>query len=206
LHAKALFVVQQVMVLEGLLAAIRRSTPLEVVGATFRPEDAFKLVRSLQPDVVVLGLEEPESGIRLGVALRQDATGIGVVILAQTSDDLLHRHALESGCAAVITFESSVKELMVAVEAAAKGQTMLPIMTMERLASNAEQPRTDIKLTNREKEILALLAAGASTRSIADNLTLSTHTVRNHVKNLLAKLQVHTRLEAVVRAHTLGLI
>ena len=206
LHAKVLLVVQHVMVLEGLLAAIRSRTPLEVVGATLRPEEAGDLVESTQPDVVILGLEVPESGIGLGAALRQDAPGIGIVILAQESDDLLHRQALESGCAAVITFRSSVTELMVAAEAAAKGQTTLPVTMIERLAGDAERPPPDVALTGREKEILTFLAAGASTRAIADELTLSIHTVRNHVRNLLAKLQVHTRLEAVVRTHNLGLI
>lgn len=181
------------MVLEGLLAAVSSKTPFEVVGATLHPEEARDLVKSMQPDVVVLGLDAAESGIALAGALRHDVPDLGVVILTRETDDLLHRHALESGCAAVITFKSSVTELMVAAEAAAIGQTTLPATTMERLAGDAERPAPDVALTGREKQILTMLAAGASTRAIADELTLSLHTVRNHVRNLLAKLQAESR-------------
>ena len=206
LHTKVLFVVQHIMMLEGLLAAVRKSLDIDVVGASFRPPESAALVESLAPDVIVLGVEPPESGIAMATELREAFPELGIVILAPASDDFLQRKALDNGCAAVITFGSTITDLVTAVDAAANGHTTLPLGTLERLANPREQTPVKVGLTTREKEILALLGMGETTASIALRLTLSPHTVRNHVRNLLSKLDVHTRLEAVVLAHNLGLI
>jgi len=206
LHAKVLFVVQHIMMLEGLLAAVRKSLDIDVVGASFRPPESAALVESLTPDVIVLGVEPPEAGIAMATELRESFPDLGIVILAPASDDSLQRRALDNGCAAVITFGSTITELLAAVDAAAKGHTTLPLETLERLANTREESQVKVALTTREKEILALLGMGETTASIALRLTLSPHTVRNHVRNLLSKLEAHTRLEAVVLAHNLGLI
>lgn len=206
LHAKVLLAVQHLMMLEALSAAVGQFPGIDIVGATFRPFQATPLVRSLAPDVVILSVEPARASIGLVTALRKDSAGLGVVILTPTSDHLLHRKAIESGCAAVIDYGSSINDLVAAVEAAGRGQTTVPEATLEQMVDSNNHPTSCPPLTRREIQILTLLAAGKSTALMARGLTLSPHTVRNHVKNVFSKLGVHTRLEAVVRGHDLGLI
>jgi DNA-binding NarL/FixJ family response regulator len=206
LYAKVLFAVQQLMMLEGLLAAVGPCPSIDIVGATLRPFHAAALVRSLAPDVIVLGVEPQGASIGLADELRGDYARLGVVILARTPDHLLQRMAIESGCAAVVDHGSSIDELVAAVEAASRGQTTVAQATLERIVDGNDQRSQRPLLTPREIQILTLLAAGESTASMANGLTVSPHTVRNHVKSVLAKLGAHTRLEAVVRGYDLGFI
>ena len=202
---KLLCVNDKTMVLEGLMAAIDGIEDSEIVCAAAKPPEALGLANEDHPDVIVLGADPLEVGLKIARQLRDDAPAAAVVLLAADHDDSLLLEAVESGCVAVVSEAQSVSELLFAVKAAAKGHSMLPFKVLGQFRSRALE-RSGYGLTSRELEILELLGAGETTRTISERLILSPHTVRNHVRNLLAKLCVHSKLEAVVRGHGLGLI
>jgi DNA-binding NarL/FixJ family response regulator len=131
-----------------------------------------------------------------------------VVILTAVEDEAVLAAAIEAGCAGFLTKTASVEELVGAVRQAAAGEAVISPALLVRLLPRLhrrEQP-TRFELTPRELDVLKLLAGGMSNAAIADDLNLSVNTVRNHVANLLMKLGVHSKLEALSVAVREGLV
>jgi DNA-binding NarL/FixJ family response regulator len=205
--SRVLFVVQQLMLLEGLTAAVRQEPDIEIVGASATFDHAIDLAATLQPDVVVLSIElEFEVGIEAARQIQRQVPNVAVVLIASSPDDSLVQQAVDSGSSALVLTCRSVTDLVVAIRAAARGHTTFPRGRLDQLGSRPGNRTGSDLLSPRELEILEMLAAGDGTASISDRLTLSPHTVRNHIRNLLTKLHTHSRLEAVVKAQSLGLI
>ncbi|HEX2178518.1 MAG TPA: response regulator transcription factor, partial [Actinomycetota bacterium] len=129
-----------------------------------------------------------------------------VVMIASSLDDSLVQQAVDSGSLALVLMCRSVTDLVAAIRAAARGHATFPSERLDQLASRRRNRLGTNPLSPRELEILEMLAAGDTTASVSARLSLSPHTVRNHVRNLMVKLHTHSRLEAVVKAHSLGLI
>jgi DNA-binding NarL/FixJ family response regulator len=202
---RVLFVSQHLPVLEGLMAAVRDQPDVDIVCASATPADALSLSFEERPDVVVLGVEPP-AGVGMARQLRTQIPDVAVVAFAATSNEALLLKAMDSGCSALVTNGRSITDLVVAVKTAANGDSMFPFKSLGRLLQRPKEHVNGYRVTGRELEILELLSTGESTASISDLLTLSPHTVRNHVRNLFADLGVHSRLEAVLKGHSLGLI
>lgn len=195
------------MVLEGLTAAVRQEPDIEVVGASATFADAPKLATTLLPDVVVLGVEPaPALGIETARQLQAQVPSAAVVIIAANLDDSLVQRAVDSGSSALVMMCRSVTDLVAAIRAAAAGHTSFPRKPLDQFGTRPPARPAAALLSPRELETLRLLAAGESTASISESLNLSRHTVRNHIRNLLTKLDTHSRLETVVKAQSLGLI
>lgn len=204
---RVLFVSQHLQVLEGLMAAVRDQPDVDIVCASATRADALSLSFEERPDVVVLGVEPPAVvGMETARQLRTQIPDVAVVAFAATSNEALILKAMDSGCSALVTNGRSITDLVVAVKAAANGDSMFPFKSLGRLLQRPKEHVNGYRVTGRELEILGLLSTGESTASISDLLTLSPHTVRNHVRNLFAGLGVHSRLEAVLKGHSLGLI
>ncbi|HEX2178517.1 MAG TPA: response regulator transcription factor [Actinomycetota bacterium] len=202
---KVLLVNQHLMLLEGLMAAVQDEPDIEVVGAATSVARALSFTQDVDPDVIVLGLES-DTAVDAAAGLRSRFRGAAVVVIATTVDDALQLKALDAGCSAVVTKGGTIAELVVAIRAAARGDAMFPGSVLRQFLRRSRERAAQPELTERELEILRLLANGESTESITERLTLSPHTVRNHVKNLMGKLSAHSRLEAVMKGHALGLI
>jgi DNA-binding NarL/FixJ family response regulator len=194
---------RHLMLLEGLTAAVSAVDDIELVGATARAADVPGLAQRSDPDVAVLGLEEP-ADVELARQLRKDNPALAVIMLADATGSPARR-ALEFGCSVLITKGRSISDLVATIRSAGRGDLVFPLeIVAERLSWHGTVAKES--LTSRELEILRLLADGSGTRQIAGSLTLSCHTVRNHINNVMAKLGVHSRLEAVVEGQRLGLL
>lgn len=195
------------MVLEGLTAAVRQEPDIEIVGTSASFADAVDLASTLRPDVVVLSMElDFALGIQTARQLQEQLESLAVVMIASSLDDSLVQQAVDSGSLALVLMCRSVTDLVAAIRAAARGHATFPSERLDQLASRRRNRLGTNPLSPRELEILEMLAAGDTTASVSARLSLSPHTVRNHVRNLMVKLHTHSRLEAVVKAHSLGLI
>jgi DNA-binding NarL/FixJ family response regulator len=197
------------MFADSLRLVLSAEPDLTVVGTAATLAQARAMVVSSEPDVVLLDHRLPDG---LGVdsigelkALRPDTK---VVVLTAAAEDSMLVTATEAGCAGFILKTSPLDELVAAVRTAAAGEIMvssdLLARLLNRLHHQYERPPHD--LTSREREILELIAEGLTNGAIAKRLFISVNTVRNHVQSVLAKLEAHSKLEALSVAIREGLI
>ena len=197
------------MFAESLQLALSAERDLTVVGTAATLAQARALVVSTAPDVVLLDHRLPD---RLGVdsiaELRALRPSVSVVVLTAAAEDAMLVAATEAGCAGFILKTSPLDELVTAVRSAASGEIMVSPDLLGRLLNRLhhqhEQPGHS--LTEREREILELIAEGLTNGAIATRLFISVNTVRNHVQSVLAKLDAHSKLEALSVAIREGLI
>ena len=194
------------MVARGLAAALNAERDVEVVGTAGSVRDCLSAVPDAQPDVVVMDLRLGDGdGIEATRELRAALPDVNVVIVTAYPDPGAMAKALEAGCSGFVAKSASLEELVAAVRAAAHGSATFPRAAVER-AVRHEVEAERRGLSARELDVLRRMAAGQSTSTIAEELGLSLHTTRNHVRNLMFKLGAHSRLDAVVSAARAGLI
>lgn len=205
---RVLLVEDHEMVAQGLRAALGDEPDLDVVGWASTVADGVDQYRALRPDIVLMDYRLPDgSGTDAAERIRNDDADACVLLITGATDDGVVAAALEAGCSGFISKDRGLDELGQAIRAAARGAAVFPADLLAAATRRGERRRgIGDDLTDRELEILRLLAEGRSTEDIAGSLFLSHHTVRNHVRNLLAKLQAHTKLEAVVLAARAGIV
>ena len=198
--------------LDGVRAALTGAADLEVVGAALNAEDAVSLAATLEPDVVMMDLNLPDgSGLDATKAILRSRPGTRVLVVTMSSDDGAVVAALRAGARGYVVKGCSRADLLQAVRTVASGASLLSAEVADLLgryvgpggAAPAEEAFP--QLTDREREVLALLARGYDNRRIARELFLADKTVRNHVSNVMGKLGVDERSEAVDRARAAGL-
>jgi DNA-binding NarL/FixJ family response regulator len=209
---RVLLVDDHEMVVDCLAAAVDAEPGLEVVGTAGDVAECLRLAHGLRPDVVVMDLRLSNNkadvgGLEATRRLRATLPDVSVVMLTAHPDRHVAREALDAGCCGFVGKGARVDELVAAIRAAAHGSTWFDPETMApaRPAGPAG-PGAGADLSARECEVLTLMASGHSTSVIAQELGLSVHTTRNHIRNLMAKLGVHSRLDAVVVAARSGLV
>ena len=205
----------QALFREGLRTLLSTRTDMQVVGEAADGLEALELVEALQPSVVLMDLRMPVlDGIQATARLRERWPGIPVLVLTTFDDDGNVFGALRAGAAGYLLKDVALDTLVVAIQAAARGESFLQSnVTGKVVAAFTRLIRSDaplpqalvIPLSPREREILSLVAAGASNKEIADRLCLAEGTVKNHVTNILGKLEVRDRTQAAIRARELGL-
>jgi DNA-binding NarL/FixJ family response regulator len=173
--------------------------------------DARIAVRRRCPDVVLVDIGLPDDhGIALGRDIMQEFPGVKVVALTALEDPRSVQDALRSGFNGYLTKNSEPAQFRRALESIADGQTVFPHRLGKQAGhSNGHHSHDELladQLTAREIEVLQLLAEGASSREMAERLSVSPNTVRTHVQGILSKLQVHSRLEAAAFAVRLDLV
>lgn len=197
-----------VMVGEGLASALETEPDLTVVGIGSTLAEGLALVRLHRPDVVLMDYRLPDGDGASGTAIVKEAFPDTQVVLltALGSHEVLTR-AMEAGCSGFLHKTRPVDELRMAVRRAHAGETLFTREELLQVVGRLRQPLAGGPiLTAREREVLALLSNGASTARIAERLVVSTHTVRNHVRNILTKLGAHSKLEALAIAARDGLV
>ncbi len=197
------------MVAASLATAIGMEPDIEVVGVVTDTLQAQRAADQEHIDVALVDYQlEAETGLELITHVHRTHPDIHMVMLTASESDRVLVAALEAGCAGFLTKGQSLPDVLAAVRAAAAGEAVIaPNMLtrlLPRLVQRSRQP--EVELTDRESEILALMADGLGNQAIADKLYLSLHTVRNHVQSLLRKLDAHSKLEAVARAAKLGML
>ncbi|GAB3791393.1 response regulator [Nocardioides ungokensis] len=197
-------------VLASSLARVLDEEPdLASVGVAGTLERARAMIVTTAPDVVLLDHRLPDGdGVAAISELRALRPSIKVVVLTASAADHVLVAAIEAGASGFVSKTRSLGELTSAVRAAASGEAVISPELLARLLprlSPSGRPRHQ-ELTEREREVLGLVAEGLSNAAIAERLVVSVHTVRNHVANLSAKLGAHSKLEALSIAVREGLL
>jgi DNA-binding NarL/FixJ family response regulator len=195
---------------EGLAGAIGSLSNVEIVGQASTGMEAVAAARELAPDVIVMDLHMPEmNGIEATRRVAESAPGTAVLVLTMLEDDESVFAAMRAGARGYLVKGAERRDIARALEAVAGGEVIFgPAVASRALAAfAAAQPRGGpfAELTEREHEILDLVARGLTNQAIASRLVLSEKTIRNHVSNVFMKLQVGDRATAIVRAREAGL-
>ncbi|MDR3460228.1 MAG: response regulator transcription factor [Verrucomicrobiae bacterium] len=187
----------------GLAALISVEPDMEVVGAAVDGAEALELFRRLQPDLALLDMRMPvKDGIQTAMDIRAQFPAARILMLtAFDGDEDIHK-ALQAGAQGYVFKNSSVEKLIPALRAVVAGQRWIPQEVASRLASR----KTFENLTAREVQVLQELAKGLANKEIGDALSISEHTVKTHLKNILGKLRAADRTEAVTTAIQRGII
>lgn len=189
------------MLREGLAAFLRAFPDLDLIGEAGGGEEAIQQCRDLQPDVVLMDLIMPEvDGVTAIGIIHQEMPDIKIVALSSFGEDKLVRDALQAGATSYMLKNVSANNLAEAIRATYAGlPTLAPEVTRSLLNQPTTQTITSITavLTQREQEVLNLMADGLSNAEIGQRLNISIFTVKNHVSSILSKLNVNSRTEAV---------
>jgi DNA-binding NarL/FixJ family response regulator len=196
----------------GLRALLETAADLVVVGEADNGETALAAARAMQPDVVLMDINMPGlDGVEATRRLVDAAPHVAVLVLTMHDDDETVFAAVRAGARGYLLKGAQRAELLRAVRAVAAGEAIFGPGVARRLMAYFARPapRPDPsafpELTDREREILDLVARGRSNADITAELVLAPKTVRNHVSNIFSKLQVRDRSEAIVRAREAGL-
>ena len=197
---------------EGLRSLFASIADTHVVGEAASGEAAMALAESLQPDVVLMDIQMPSlNGIEATRRITQASPHIGVVMVTMFEDDESVFAAMRAGARGYVLKGADQEEMLRAVRCAARGEALFCPAIAARLTRFFAAPRPTAlphlfpDLTDREREVLDLIAQGRNNEVIADELVISRKTVRNHVSNILNKLQVADRAQAIVRARQAGM-
>ena len=201
---------------ESLSSVLAGIEPYKVFMGTSQPQRTIRKIQDCQPDIILLDTSLPDKkATSLASQLIQEFPGIKLLMLGVTETDDEIGEYVEAGASGYVTKEASLDELLHAIELVSRGETLCSpqmahlmfshLSNLVRTSGNdtIAEPTT---LSMREIEILQLIAEGLSNKQIANHLCLSLYTVKNHVHNILKKLQVQRRLEAVDYASRRGLV
>ncbi|MCC6191293.1 MAG: response regulator transcription factor [Anaerolineales bacterium] len=194
----------------GLRALLGAEPGTEVIGEAATGEDAIALAERLQPDVILMDLNLPGiNGLEATRRILAAQAHIAILVITMFDDDSLFA-AMRAGARGYILKGTEGEETLHAVRAVARGEAVFSPAVAQRLMQyfGASRPAASTpfpELTDREREVLALIAEGYTNTAIAERLVISPKTVRNHVSNIFGKLQVAHRAEAIVRAREAGL-
>jgi DNA-binding NarL/FixJ family response regulator len=196
------------LVRQGLGAMLRSIDDIDVVGEAANGHDAIRLAVEMAPAVIVLDIHMPGlDGITAAREIRRAAPAVGILMLTMLGDEESARAALAAGAAGYVLKGDSPEKVVRAIRSVAGGDTFLTADVAHHLlaapASHGIGPLAH--LTPREQRILALLAAGHSTATIAARLGVASKTVSNNLSTIFTKLGVTNRTEAAVLAHRIGL-
>ena len=205
---KVLIADDQTAVREGLATLLQTMPDIEVVGMAADGEEAIMLAEQLGPDVVLMDLRMPRvDGVQATRGIRADHPDVQVVVLTTYADDESIITALRAGAIGYLTKDAGRDHIRRALDAAAAGQAVLDPAVQARLVEVASLPQPlpsaglPDGLTEREAEVLQLIAAGLSNAEIAARLFVSEATVKTHINRIFAKTRSRDRAQAIAYAH-----
>ncbi len=201
------------VVLEGLVALLEAEPGMQVVGQATNGRQALEEVRRTRPDVALLDITMPEmSGLDITRALTGELPGVGTLILTMHDEEAFFFEALQGGASGYILKGADKEEIMSAIGVVASGGVYIPPQFAKGLVQEALKQRESPEsaswepLTDREQQVLHLIADGFTNKEIADRLVLSLNTVKSHRLRLYQKLRLHTRAELVAFARRKGIL
>ena len=204
----------QTLVRQGIRSLLELSDDISVVAEAGDGAQAVALIPQAKPDVVLLDMRMPGmSGLDVLNALAAKNALPATIILTTFDDDQLVLAGLKAGARGYLLKDVSLEQLVDAVKTVAGGGSLVAPVVTQRLLSGLERMQNEFvsleqpdPLTDRETEILRLMAGGYSNKEIANSLTVAEGTVKNHVSNILSKLGVRDRTRAVLKAFEIGIV
>ncbi len=197
---------------KGMRSLLESFSEFQVVGETATGKEAVETAVALQPDVVLMDLQMPDgTGLTATRELRKISPNVRVLVVTLFEDDESLFTALQAGAHGYILKDVEEEEMIRAIKSVGNGQAIFSPAIASRLMDYFATTKTQLPreifpdLTDREREILTLISRGESNAAIAETLTISVKTVRNHVSNIFNKLQVADRAQAAIRARDAGL-
>ena len=194
----------------GLQMVLEQEDDIEVVGEAGDGAEAVERAADAMPDIVLMDVRMPKrGGIDACTAIKDAVPSAKIIMLTISDEEADLYDAIKAGASGYLLKEISIEEVAAAIRAVNEGQSLIsPSMASKLLTEFASMiKRTDDRqqvptprLTDREMEVLKLVAKGLNNRDIAKQLFISENTVKNHIRNILEKLQLHSRMEAVVYA------
>jgi DNA-binding NarL/FixJ family response regulator len=195
------------VVREGLITMLQSTGEFEIVGQAVNGQEAIAQAEKLLPDVVLIDVQMPKvSGIEATYQISQRVPTTRVVILSTFDQDEYIYKGIQAGAIGYLLKDSGLDELMNVVRAAARGESLLPPRIATKLVARISVLPGQQHLTNREDEVLRLLARGLRNKDIAEQLQITERTVKSHVASIIAKLGVKSRTEALSQALREGLV
>jgi len=197
---------------KGMRSLLEARPDMEVVGEAATGEEAIALAETLAPDIVVMDLQMPGgSGIDATRATVKASPHIRILMVTLFEDSESVFTSLRAGARGYVLKDAGANEMIRAIQAVGRGEAIFSPAVANRLIDFFASPHPAVPremfptLTNREREILGLIAQGHSNAAMAQQLSLSVKTVQNHVSNVFSKLQVADRAQAMIRAREAGL-
>jgi DNA-binding NarL/FixJ family response regulator len=191
------------VVRDGIAAIINLQRDMMLVGAAATAAEALERFAELRPDVALIDLQLPDmSGFDLIKKIKKESPRAHIIVLSSHEGDVDIQRALEAGAQGYVAKGIVREELLETIRSVHAGKRRLPAAVAQKLAEHmADEP-----ISPRELEVLALMAAGKRNKEIGDQLSIAEDTVKMHVRNILSKLQVNDRTEAVTLALRRGII
>jgi DNA-binding NarL/FixJ family response regulator len=207
----------EAMVRAGLVALLRSDPAVEVIGEAADGQEALDLAHQQRPDVALIDVRMPiMDGLATTSKLRELVPGTQVVILTTFDHDVYVVEALKAGASGFLLKSAPPTDLLAAVHTAARGDAIIAPSATRRLidrfvaahdtTTTSPPPQALALLTDREREVLILLARGLTNQGLAQELHVTEATVKTHVSNILAKLGLETRVQAAIAAYETGLV
>ena len=192
----------------GIIMLLGDDPDIEVVGEAADGIGATDLAVSTAPDVVLLDVRMPKrTGVEACRAIKEAVPTTKIIMLTVSDEEADLYESVKNGAAGYLLKDSSIEEVAQAIRVVNEGQSLIsPSMAVKLIDEFKEMSKPDrgqtpaLRLTERELEVLRLVAKGLNNREVAKQLFISENTVKNHVRNILEKLQLHSRMEAVMYA------
>jgi len=202
---KILIVDDHPVVREGIGAMLKREPDFKIVGEATNGLEAIGKANELSPDVILMDLRMPEmDGVEAITRIKHDSPDIKFIILTTFSDDEYIFKGIAAGARAYLLKDAPREELFKAIRAVSRGESLIqPVVAsrvLDKLAELSKKSPSADTLSDREIEVLKLMAKGVSNSNIADELSITQSTVKTHITSIFQKLNVTTRTEAVTTA------
>ncbi len=214
-HTRVLLADDHALFREGLSGIIASQADMEVVGEAGDGLEALVKAQQLKPDLVLMDIQMPGmDGLEATSKIKQALPGTTIVILTVRDDDQKLFEAIKNGAQGYLLKSIHSREMLEMLRGALRGEAAISPLLAGRMleefrrlaAQRAQAPCEEDLLTPRELEVLARVAQGMSDKEIASELSLSLHTIKSHLRNILTKLQVNNRRQAVQSARERGLV
>jgi DNA-binding NarL/FixJ family response regulator len=211
---KILVVDDHEVVRDGISVMMGRQQDFAVVGEASNGLEAIEKVQDLHPDIVLMDLRMPQmNGVEAMRRIRSEDSEVKFIVLTTYDNDEYIFDAIEAGAKGYLLKDASREELFQAVRAVQQGESLIEpgvaakiLDRLAQLSRRSNQTSVAELLSDRETEVLQLMASGSPNKAIAAALSISESTVKTHVANIFQKLEVNQRTEAVTKAMSLGII